>query len=169
MDKGNADAFNMLGNWYDDGEMGLPQDYRKANELFLKAGELGCAFAYNNLGVHYNLGQGVEVDKQRGKYYLELAAMMGSVDARFKLGNKEARAGNERAKKHYILGSKAGHKTSLEAVKKAYEYGLVTKDEYASTLRAYHERQKEMKSDARDKAAAGWAALDKLAANQNQI
>ena len=29
----------------------------------------------------------------------------------------------------------------------------VTKDEYANTLRAYHERQKEMKSDARDKAS----------------
>ena len=32
--------------------------------------------------------------------------------------------------------------------------GLVTKELYASNLRAYHERQKEMKSDMRDKAAA---------------
>ena len=31
---------------------------------------------------------------------------------------------------------------------------MVTKDEYAKTLRAYHERQQEMKSDERDKAAA---------------
>ena len=30
----------------------------------------------------------------------------------------------------------------------------ITKDEYASTLRAYHDRQKEMKSDTRNKAAA---------------
>ena len=32
--------------------------------------------------------------------------------------------------------------------------GVVTKDEYESTLRAYYERQTEMKSEERDKAAA---------------
>jgi len=32
--------------------------------------------------------------------------------------------------------------------------GFVTKDEYANTLSAHHERQKEMKSDMRDKAEA---------------
>lgn len=38
--------------------------------------------------------------------------------------------------------------------------GVITKEEYASTLRAHHERQTEMKSDTRDLAAAaavfGW-------------
>jgi len=42
----------------------------------------------------------------------------------------------------------------LDNVKRGYKYGLITKDEYADTLRFYHERQKEMKSDERDKAAA---------------
>lgn len=32
--------------------------------------------------------------------------------------------------------------------------GFVTKDGYEITLRDYHERQKEMRSDAREKAAA---------------
>ena len=31
--------------------------------------------------------------------------------------------------------------------------GGITKDEYANALRSYHERQKEMRSDAREKAA----------------
>ena len=38
-------------------------------------------------------------------------------------------------------------------VKKGFMKGDVTKDEYANTLRAYHERQKEMKSKERDMAA----------------
>ena len=39
-------------------------------------------------------------------------------------------------------------------VKEGFTMELMTKDEYASTLWAYHERQKEMRSDARDQAAA---------------
>jgi hypothetical protein len=34
--------------------------------------------------------------------------------------------------------------------------GIVIKDEYANTLRAYQTIQKEMKSDTREKAAAAW-------------
>jgi len=50
MDKGNSEAFNMLAGIYYRGLMGMPQDYQKANELYLKAGELGSAEAYYNLG-----------------------------------------------------------------------------------------------------------------------
>ena len=32
------------------GIFGMPQDRAKTNELYLKAGELGCAVAYYNLG-----------------------------------------------------------------------------------------------------------------------
>ena len=58
VDKGNAEAFNMLGGCYAQGIMGIPQDHRKANELMLKAGELGCAEAYLHLGLAYNNGRG---------------------------------------------------------------------------------------------------------------
>ena len=45
----------------------------------------------------------------------------------------------------------------MDLVKSGFMKGIVTKDEYASTLRAHHDRQKEVKSDERDKAAAsGW-------------
>ena len=40
MKAGNADAFFQLGEHYADGNMDLPQDYAKANELYLKAGDL---------------------------------------------------------------------------------------------------------------------------------
>ena len=75
--------------------MGMPQDYEKANEeLYLRAGELGCSDAYYNLGLAHENGRGVEVDKKKAKHFYELAAMNGSVDARYNLGCFEERAGN---------------------------------------------------------------------------
>ena len=154
MENGNANAFNYLGG-YSQGEGGLPRDFRKANDLWLKAGELGCSEGYHNLGVHYINGNGVEIDLKKAKHYWELAAMMGHVIARHNLACLEGQAGNDhRAIKHYIIAARAGYKESLDNIKFRFMNGQVTKDEYANTLRAYHERQKEMKSDQRDKAAA---------------
>jgi len=155
MDKGNSRAFNTLGFAYKRGDYGLPQDTEKANELYLKAGELGCAVAYYNLGNSYKDGTGVEVDMKKCKHYWELAAMKGCVTARHNLGCSEGAAGNERrAMKHFMIAARAGEKSSLNMVKKGYIEGLVTKDEYANTLRAYQKIQDEMKSDERDKAAS---------------
>ena len=52
IDNGNAQAFHMLAGLYFEGGLleGLPQDYQKANESNLKAGELGCAGGYLLLG-----------------------------------------------------------------------------------------------------------------------
>ena len=127
----------------------------KANELYLKAGELGYAGAYHNLGVLYSQGRGVEVDKKKAKHYYELAAINGSVQARHNLGAEDYNAGNyQRAFKHFIISSRAGYKDSLDMVKDGYMDGHVTKEEYAQTLRAYQKSNDEMKSEKRDKAAA---------------
>ena len=150
MEKGNADAFFALGANYANGTMGLPRDMAKANELYLKAGELGSAEAYFNLGI-----VGVAIDKKKAKHYYELAAMNGNVMARYNLGCMEEHAGNNhRADKHFMLAASAGFKLSLDGVKDGYMDGNVTKDEYANTLRQYQKNQDEMKSDARDKARA---------------
>ena len=61
IDNGNAQAYHMLAGCYRAGRYGMPQDRKKAIELYLKAGELGCAEAYYNLGVAYSQGMGVEV------------------------------------------------------------------------------------------------------------
>ena len=149
---GNAEAFSQLSGYYARGTDGMPQDRQKANELCIKAGELGCANAYYNLGVNYDTGTGVEIDKKRAIHYFELAAMMGHVWARHNLGCLEG-FNYDRAKKHFAVAARAGYKESLDAIKQMFMNELVTKDEYAHILRAYHERQKEMKSDAREKAA----------------
>ena len=152
---GNAYAFYMLARSYDRGINGMPQDIAKAVELYLKAGELGCADGYCNLGNSYRLGNGVEMDKKKAKHYYELAAMNGSVQARYNLGMMEIQTGNyQRAFKHYMLSARAGDDDSLNAVKQGFMARYVTKDEYADTLREYQKSQDEMKSDIRDKALA---------------
>ena len=153
MENGNAEAFNHLAGYYRRGIMGMPQDMTMAIELWLRAGELGHAEAYFNLGNSYNDGEGVEVDKKKAKYFYELAAMNGSLEGRHNLGCMEGRAGNfHRAYKHFMLAARAGYKNSLDQVKTGFMKGVVLKDEYANVLRAYQERHDEMKSDMRDKA-----------------
>ena len=164
MDKGNGRAYYMLASSYAAGINGMPQDYRKANELYLKGGELGSADAYNSLGQAYRDGDGVEADQKKAKYYLELAAIKGCTNARHNLGNIEFKAGNVvRAMKHYLIAARSGLEESLDMVKHGFigsglGLGLITKDEYANTLRAYHEQHKEMKSDERDKAVIYYAS-----------
>ena len=153
MDNGNADAYYQFGCYYAQGIKGMPQDRAKANELWLKAGELGCAEAYSRLGYSYDTGAGVERNEKKAKHYYEIAAMKGDLQARHNLGALEGNAGNvQRALKHMIIAARAGNPPSLDNVKQGFTNGLVTKDEYASTLRAYHEHQTEMKSKARDAA-----------------
>ena len=148
MERGNAGAYYQLGRDYDSGRNGMPRDHQKANELFLKAGELGCAVAYCRLGYSYDAGSGVVIDKEKAKHYYEIAAMKGDVEARYNLGALERKAGNhQRAYKHFNIATSAGHPESLDVVKEGFMKGYVTKHEYESTLRAYHERQTEMESD----------------------
>ena len=153
MEKGNTYAFNQLASYYADGTYGMPQDWEKANELYRKAGELGYAGAYFNLGNSYFAGRGVEIDKKKAKHYYELAAMKGDVDARAKLGVIEYQSGNHhRAFKHLLISARAGDKLSLDTIKEGYMAGHVTKEDYSKTLREYQKSQDEMKSDMRDKA-----------------
>jgi TPR repeat protein len=148
VEKGNANAFYMLAGYYAGGRGGLQQDSTKVIELYLKAGELGCAAGYFNLGAAYDNGLGVEVDQGKAKHYWELAAMGGDIAARRRLGIFEGMAGNhQRAMKHMILSARAGDEDSLELVKCGFREGIVTKDEYEGALRANYNRQLEMKSD----------------------
>ena len=165
-EKGNARAFYKLGGSYENGSEGLPQNWAKANELYLKAGELGCAMGYFNLCLAYDNGSGVTIDKKKAKHYYELAAMNGDIDARHNLGCMEGQAGNhQREFKHFKLAAMAGHKLSLNSVKDGYMNGHVTKDQYADSLREYQKSQDEMKSDARDKAHAYDLQEDELLAS----
>ena len=153
LEKGNASACYELARCYANGKNGLPQDRVKAKELYLKAGEFGCAAAYCNLGYAYHAGDGVEIDKKKSIQFYQLAAMKGDVFARYNLGATELKAGDfHRAYKHFMISARAGYTKSLDLVKHGFMNGHVTKDQYANTLREYQKSQDEMKSDTRDKA-----------------
>ena len=109
--KGNdARAIRNLGGYYYDGDLGLQQDHNKAMELYLRAGELGDADSYFNIGIAYAHGEDVERDEKKAKYYYELAAMGGVLEARHNIGVLEAQAGNiNRAMKHLMIEARAGH------------------------------------------------------------
>jgi TPR repeat protein len=153
----DAEAIFTLGIYYRDGELGLPQDYDKSLELFVRAGELGCAKAYCSFGAAYSNGNGVEIDMKKATHYYKLAAIRGSVYAGYNLGNNEQRAGNmNRALKHYMIAAEGGDSDSLRAIQKLYTNGHATKDDYAQALRAYQAYLAEIKSAQRDAAAAAY-------------
>ena len=130
-------------------------DYEGAFEYFAKAATLGDAIAHYHLSWLYNEGKGVEKDKKKELYHMEEAAIGGFPEARYNLGAMEWNNGRkERAIKHYIIAAKLGHDESLEKVKEAYQDGLVSKDDFASTLRAHKAAVDAMKSPSREAADA---------------
>ena len=155
---GDAEAIFHLGINYRDGLYGFPQDYDKALELFVRAGDLGHAKAHNNVGYAYDFGEGVEIDEKKANHYYKLAAIGGNVNSRCNLGNNEQRAGNmDKALKHYMIAAACGHNNSLKKIQKLYANGHATKDDYAKALRAYQAYLAEIKSTQRDAAAAALA------------
>ena len=148
-------AIFNIGVYYRDGVYDFPQNYTKALELWHRAGELGHAAAYRNIGFAYEEGRGgVEVDEKKANHYYRLAAIGGDVDARFKLGYNEIRAGNiGRALKHYKITAAGGHFGSLKMIQELYRYGDVTKEDYTKVLQLYQAYLDEIKSKQRDAAA----------------
>ena len=152
---GDANAMFSLGCFYSNGLRGLPQDYDKALGLWHRAGELGNAKAYNNIGHAYHFGKGVERDEKKADHYYELAAIRGSVYARYNLGNAEGRAGNwDKATKHWLIAAGGGENDSVKNIQQLYMGGGATKDDYTNALRAYQAYLDEVRSDQRDKATA---------------
>ena len=152
---GDAHAIFTLGIYYRHGKHGFPQDYDKAFELSVRAGDLGCTVAYCNIGYAYENGRGVERDKKKARHYYELAAIGGDVKARYNLGNNEQHEGNmNRALKHYMIAVEGGLDNALKRIQELYAYGHATKEDYSKALRAYQAYLSEIKSAQRDAAAA---------------
>ena len=151
---GDATAMFSLGCYYRDGFFGMPRDYAKALKLWHKAGELGDAKAYCNIGNAYYNGRGLERDEKKADHYYELAAIRGNAVARFNLGNGEARTGNwVRGLKHWMISAGGGYNDSVKNIQQLYMDGDATKEDYSKALQTYQAYIDEIKSDQRDKAA----------------
>ena len=85
-DADDVHAISRLGSLYLHGANGYPRNADKALELWHRAGELGHASSYYNIGCYYFDGQDVDGrDVKKGEHYFELAAIKGCEDARIDL------------------------------------------------------------------------------------
>jgi tetratricopeptide (TPR) repeat protein len=130
-------------------------DFEGAFEYLTKAAELGEPEAHYQLSTMYYKGEGVEKDKKKEMYHLEEAAIGGHPWARYNLGVEEKEKGRmDRAVKHWIIAAKLGCDGSLEAVKKFFPVGIVSKEEYDSALRGHQATVDATKSKQREEAYA---------------
>ncbi|KAK1739984.1 hypothetical protein QTG54_008934 [Skeletonema marinoi] len=136
-------------------------DYEGAFEYLTKGAELGDAGAHYLLSIMYDIGHGVEEDENKRVHHLEEAAIGGHPDARHNLSSFELRNGRmDRAVKHAIIAANLGHDISLGFLKSAYKVGglvggLISKDDFAATLRAHQAAVDATKSAQREEAEAG--------------
>lgn len=94
-------------------------DYKKALKIFRSAAQQGDASAQYNLGVLYNMGQGIPRDKAEALKWFRLAAQQGIAPAQFSLGLMYAKGGGVpldrvRAYMWFILAVDSG---SVDAIK----------------------------------------------------
>ena len=64
--------------------------------------------------------------------------------------------------KHILMAARAGDNEALEKVKEGFMRGIFSKEEYGSSLRAYHKRTEEAKSVEREKAIAKEQMVDMI-------
>jgi tetratricopeptide (TPR) repeat protein len=127
--------------------------YEVAFEYYTKAAELGNINAHHNLACMYHEGRGVEKDEKKEVYHLEIAAIAGHAKARIFLGNHESRNGRfDRATKHHIIAAKLGHDDALEGLKKRFQVGFLSKEDYEAALRGHQAAVDAAKSEQREKA-----------------
>jgi tetratricopeptide (TPR) repeat protein len=130
-------------------------DYEEAFQYYAKAAGLGDIEAHYNLSVSYHLGKGVEKNEKKELHHLEIAAIGGHPEARHNLGCYEGRNGrHERAMQHFIIAAKLGDDRALEALKRGFALGFVSKEEYASALRGHQAAIDATKSEQREEAYA---------------
>ena len=128
-------------------------DYDDAFKYVNKAAELGDAGAHFNLSMFYREGEGVEKDVKKEVYHLEQAAIGGHATARYNLAIFDLNIGRgDRAVKHWIIAATLGHDASLDAVKEGFRRGLVSKEDFASALRAHQAAVEATKSPQREAA-----------------
>ena len=83
--QGNAEAALMLGKMAETGRKNVPQDFKRAAELYGMAADAGLAEGEAALGKLYANGEGVPQDSEKAVFWLTKAAEQGYVEAQRKL------------------------------------------------------------------------------------
>eukprot|EP00986_Skeletonema_menzelii_P007427 scaffold2919_cov130-Skeletonema_menzelii.AAC.3 len=128
-------------------------DHQSAYEYWKKAAKLGDASAHWQLAQLYNLGHGVENDEGKYIHHLEEAAIGGHPKARHYLGCQDTVNGkSERTVKHFFIAATQGYDESIELLKFAFKDGKISKEDFATALRAHQAAVDATKSPQREKA-----------------
>ena len=114
VENGCPEATNLLGTMYRNGLLGLEVNKRKAVKIFKRAVERGDVFAMSNLGVMYEKGIGVKVDREVGfkkaEQLYRMAADRGCYGGRHNLGLMMRMKGDyDKAMFHLDLSAKQGY------------------------------------------------------------
>eukprot|EP00985_Skeletonema_marinoi_P000851 scaffold345_cov80-Skeletonema_marinoi.AAC.3 len=129
-------------------------DDDSAIEYLTKAAELGAVDAHIYLSWLYQKGEGVYKDEKKGLYHFEEAAMVGHPEARYQLACHEGAEGRfDRMVEHLIISANLGHDKSIQALKLCYKEGKISKEDFASALRAHQAAVNETKSPQREEAS----------------
>lgn len=130
-------------------------DYDGAFKYFTKSAELGDMDGHYELSCLYEQGRGVEMNDKKRVHHLEKAAVGGHLNARFNLGVEESRNGRiDRMIKHFTIAAYLGDDGALEEVKKGYQRGYVSKEDFETALRRHQAAVNETKSEQRAAAEA---------------
>jgi len=151
MERNDTDALCAMARLYSYGQLGVQKDENKAFELYSRAAELGHSSAQHQVALSYLLGKRVEEDEEKSWRHLVVAAKGGSVRARALLGTWESDNGNHfLAYKHWRISTAAGCGESLRLIKREFDGGRVTEDEYDAARRDHQKARDEMQSNERD-------------------
>jgi TPR repeat protein len=143
----DAASIYFLANSYYNGSNGVQQDQTRAMDLYAKSADLSYKKAHYSLGLHYKQVGHVK----KAKFHFEAAAIAGHEVARFNLGVIENDSRNlEQAIKHWTIAASVGHFGAMNALRKYFEVGAVTRESIESILTEYNNSCAEMRSEARD-------------------
>jgi TPR repeat protein len=143
---------------YRNGEGGVVKNDLKALDCYIRAVELGSAEACVGIGISFDTGNGVSVDKKRAALFEQVGALRGDIAARHDIGVSEYNdfGNHEIAIRHWKIAAEAGHQNSLNALRAIYNNdGLgkefISKEEMDTVYRSGHEAQMEIKTEEREK------------------
>lgn len=160
-----------MGGIYLRAQYGEPKDDLKALDYFIQAIELGSGDACAQIGMCYDEGSGVAVNKERAASFWRIGALRGDICARNNIGWDEYHSGNhEIGIRHWKTAAEAGMQESLNALRDLYNADgkqlgkeLISKEYLHFAFRACHEAQMEVKSEERDKhsdnKSKGWPLI----------
>ncbi|KAJ1461210.1 hypothetical protein M885DRAFT_432764 [Pelagophyceae sp. CCMP2097] len=137
VDKGNADAQNILGYSYSQGDLGLKQSHKRAIQLYELAAAQGHAPAQNRFGHYYNVGNGVKINYKTAAHWYRRAAEQGHPQAQLNIGLMfyAGKGSYDEAARWYRLAAAQGHADALYNLGRCYANDQGVPQDYHEALR----------------------------------